>query len=201
MDLTYVITPGDSRTEVLRKIDNRLKYYIDSSRVTTWLREVCAAPIRKESRCILLHDRLKFISLIEQECMKSELFKLLDAELKAVAIERIERHFLIIEEPYPDAVFWWTRAGKFSVSSSADVKYMKFISWNYGIPGVFRDIAEQFFNFEYGNSQYVLQVQNVEGNSDSKLEMPRIPYRPGFYTYHCDLLYQELDEVSPCQML
>ena len=206
MDSRYAIKPDDSIAEIRSKHDVRLKYFMDERTTYAWLKMVCSHPSahKAPSKWISIPTvaaRLKFATLIEQECMKSTLFNHLSPAHVKVAVGRILKYFLELAEEPPHASYWWTKAAMFRVLTEEGVSRATFCKWGwYGIPQVFKDIADEFLNFEYDATG--LEITMVEWDGDNiKLDLPQIPYLSGFYNHHCDILYEQLDEVSPCKML
>ncbi len=205
MDSTFIIKPCDSRQETKIKINNRLQHFMDARIVSDWLHYACCSDSEK-SKSLLINNKPSFVALIRQECLKYTMFQLEDADLVDAAVQRVVRCFLAVEKNDVPGSWAGTRAGTFKVSACTDSLVCResatFVRWEFNVPHVFRDIAEPFFNFEYSSSvgEDCIGVVDETWPFVGKLELPPVPYLSGFYTYHCELLYEELDEVVPCKM-
>ena len=211
MNSKYAIKPDDSIVEIRSKHDVRLKYFIDERTTYDWLKMVCAYPSAHSDPDVpskwisvpTVAARLKFATLIEQECVKNTLFNHLSPAHVKVAVNRILKFFLKLAPESADVSYWWTAAAMFQVLTEEGVSRATFCRWGWhGIPQVFKDIAEEFLNFEYDATSGGLEITMVEWDGDNiTLDLPNTCYLSGFYNYHCDMMYEYLDEVSPCKML
>lgn len=203
MNSKYAIKPDDSISEIRSKHDERFKYFIDDRNVYDWLHTVCSIIYPTSTRWLSIQNQPKFATLIKQECLKNTLFKHLESGQIDMVVKSVLKSFLAIDQSSPTAIYWWTSAAMFHVINEGSVNHATFCKWNYGIPLVFRDIATEFFNFEHGSggSLEIITIECPSEGSDTNLDLPQIPYLSGFYNHHCDLLYEELDEVLPCHML
>ena len=193
MNSKFIIKPTDTRGEIRLKLEQRLKYFIDSKYTDSWVNTVCSNPfVFDKSKCLNIPNMAEFVSQIRDECLKGPM-------LTEFCINQVVQHFLSINDPCPEANYWWTRAGDYKVTNMDGKNYARFIKWNSGVPIVFREIAEQFFTQDYSKNIDIAVIDYVWDKTVR--DVPRLPYIDGFYNYHCDKLYEPLDKVEECPML